>query len=161
RGIAREEIQAMTNIMSHRGPDDEGIYVDDMVGLGQRRLSIIDLGSGHQPMCNEDASLWITFNGEIYNYQELRDRLKDSHQFATNSDTEVILHLYEEKRERCVDQLQGMFAFAIWDTREKSLFIARDHLGQKPMFYVHQGDRLAFGSEIKALLAADPSLRQM
>jgi asparagine synthase (glutamine-hydrolysing) len=147
--------------MSHRGPDDEGIYVDDMAGLGQRRLSIIDLGSGHQPMCNEDASLWITFNGEIYNYQELRDRLKDSHQFATNSDTEVILHLYEEMRERCVDQLQGMFAFAIWDTREKSLFIARDHLGQKPMFYVHQGDQLAFGSEIKALLAADPSLRQM
>ena len=151
----------MTNIMSHRGPDDEGIYVDDMAGLGQRRLSIIDLGSGHQPMCNEDASLWITFNGEIYNYQELRDRLTDSHQFATKSDTEVILHLYEEKRERCVDQLQGMFAFAIWDTREKSLFIARDHLGQKPMFYVHQGDQLAFGSEIKALLAADPSLRRM
>jgi asparagine synthase (glutamine-hydrolysing) len=161
RGVTREEIQLMTNIMSHRGPDDEGIYVDSTAGLGQRRLSVIDLASGHQPMCNEDASLWITFNGEIYNYQELRDGLKNCHRFATNSDTEVILHLYEEKREKCVEYLQGMFAFAIWDTKDKSLFLARDHLGQKPMFYVHQGDQLAFASEIKAMLAADPSLRRM
>jgi asparagine synthase (glutamine-hydrolysing) len=161
QGVAREEIQTMTDTLSHRGPDDQGMYLSGMVGLGHRRLSIIDLSRGHQPMSNEDGSLRIILNGEIYNYQELRQRLQNSHQFSTNSDTEVILHLYEEKREKCVEQLRGMFAFAIWDTRERSLFLARDHLGQKPLFYVHQGDRLAFASEIKALLAADPSLRRM
>jgi len=161
RGITKEEIQKMAKALVHRGPDDQGIYINGMAGLGHSRLSIIDLARGHQPMSNEDGSLWIVFNGEIYNYREIRDRLRGTHQFSTGSDTEVILHLFEEKREACVEQLRGMFAFAIWDTREHSLFLARDHLGQKPLFYVHQGDRLAFGSEIKALLAVDPSLREM
>jgi asparagine synthase (glutamine-hydrolysing) len=161
KGVSQAELQTMTETLSHRGPDDQGIYVDSLAGLGQRRLSIIDLGSGHQPMTNEDSTLWITFNGEIYNYRELRSQLKEAHRFATNSDTEVILHLYEEKRERCVEELQGMFAFAIWDTRERSLFIARDHLGQKPLFYVHQGEQIGFASEIKALLATYPFLRTL
>lgn len=151
----------MTDTLSHRGPDDQGIHIGGMVGLGHRRLSIIDLNRGHQPMSNEDGSLWIIFNGEIYNYRGIRDRLRDSHRFSTNSDTEVILHLFEEKRERCVNELRGMFAFAIWDTKDQSLFLARDHLGQKPLFYVQQGDQLAFASEIKALLVAVPSLRKM
>lgn len=151
----------MAAILGHRGPDDQGFYVKGAAGLGHRRLSIIDLSHGHQPMSNEDGSLWIVFNGEIYNYQELRRRLQDSHRFSSRSDTEVILHLYEEKRERCVEDLRGMFAFAIWDARERSLFIARDHLGQKPLFFLQQGEKLTFASEIKALLAADPSLRRM
>ena len=151
----------MTDSLAHRGPDDQGLYVDERAGLGHRRLSIIDLGGGRQPMSNEDGSLWIVFNGEIYNYQELRQRLQDFHQFSTESDTEVILHLYEEKRDKCVEELRGMFAFAIWDAKEGSLFLARDHLGQKPLFYVQQDDEITFASEIKALLAVDPSLRQM
>jgi asparagine synthase (glutamine-hydrolysing) len=161
RGVTRETIQAMTDTLSHRGPDDQGIYVDAMAGLGHRRLSIIDLDGGHQPMTNEDGSLWIIFNGEIYNYRKLRERLEKSHHFASDSDTEVILHLYEEKREKCVEELRGMFAFAIWDAKERSLFLARDHLGQKPLFYAQQGEELAFASEIKALLVRDPSLRRM
>lgn len=160
-GVTRETIQAMVNTLIHRGPDDQGVYVNGMAGLGHRRLSIIDLSRGHQPMSNEDGSLWIVFNGEIYNYREVRDGLRGPHQFSTDSDTEVILHLFEEKREGCVEELRGMFAFGIWDARDRSLFLARDHLGQKPLFYVHQGDRLAFASEIKALLAVDPSLREM
>lgn len=160
-GVSRDHIQVMTSALAHRGPDDEGLYVDGMAGIGHRRLSIIDVDGGHQPLCNEDGTLWIVFNGEIYNYREIRSRLPDSHRFATESDTEVILHLYEEKRERCVDQLRGMFAFAIWDSREQTLFLARDHLGQKPLFYVHHAGRFSFGSEIKSLLAADPSLRDM
>jgi asparagine synthase (glutamine-hydrolysing) len=161
RGVARADIQGMADTLSHRGPDGEGVYIDGVAGLGHRRLSIIDLGGGHQPMSNEDGSIWIVFNGEIYNYLELRDRLKTSHHFSTESDTEVIIHLYEDKREKCVEELRGMFAFAIWDAKERSLFLARDHLGQKPLFYVHQGEELAFASEIKALLVADPSLREM
>ncbi|MEJ2748348.1 MAG: asparagine synthase (glutamine-hydrolyzing), partial [Anaerolineae bacterium] len=151
----------MTGLLSHRGPDDQGFYFDATAGLGHRRLSIIDLSGGQQPIGNEDGSLWIVFNGEIYNYRELRSQLIEAHQFSTDSDTEVILHLYEEMGERCVEKLRGQFAFAIWDTRQSSLFLARDHLGQKPMFYAHQGKRLSFASEIKALLAADASLRQM
>jgi asparagine synthase (glutamine-hydrolysing) len=151
----------MADAIAHRGPDDHGVFINGVAGLGHRRLSIIDLGGGHQPMTNEDGSLWIVFNGEIYNYQELRNRLQDTHQFSTDSDTEVILHLYEDKREDCVKELRGMFAFAIWNSKTQSLFLARDHLGQKPLFYVNQGDRVAFASEIKALLAADSSLRKM
>ena len=161
RGVARKEIEIMTEALRHRGPDDQGTYVDRVVGLGHRRLSIIDLSRGHQPMTNEDHSLWIVFNGEIYNYREVRKELRGSHQFSTDSDTEVILHLYEERGERCVESLRGMFAFAIWNTKDQSLFLARDHLGQKPLFYTHEGARLAFASEIKALVAEDPSLRQM
>lgn len=161
RSVTPETIDRMAEALAHRGPDDQGIYVDGMAGLGHRRLSIIDLGGGHQPMSNEDGRLWIVFNGEIYNYRELRERLEKSHRFATDSDTEVIVHLYEDMGERCVEELRGMFAFAIWDAKERTLFLARDHLGQKPLFYVHRGDELAFASEIKALLVADPSLREM
>lgn len=161
RGVIPETLQLMTDTLSHRGPDDQGLYCDNIIGLGHRRLSIIDLGGGHQPICNEDRTIWIVFNGEIYNYQELRRQLKGSHQFSTDSDTEVILHLYEEKGLDCVNDLRGMFAFAIWDDKTETLFLARDHLGQKPLFYAHQGDRFAFASEIKALLEMDSSLRAM
>jgi asparagine synthase (glutamine-hydrolysing) len=161
RGVSAADIARMSSVLAHRGPDDQGTYVEGKVGLGHRRLSIIDLAGGHQPMSSADGSLHITFNGEIYNYRELRERLDASYRFTTNSDTEVILALYQERGEACVDALRGMFAFAIWDAREGSLFLARDHLGQKPLFYTHQGDRFAFASEIKALLADDPSLREM
>jgi asparagine synthase (glutamine-hydrolysing) len=161
QGDNKNKIQFMTDTLSHRGPDDEGMYIDSNVGLGHRRLSIIDLSGGHQPLSNEDKTLWIVFNGEIYNYQEIRRSLRDKHQFVTKSDTEVLLHLYEEKRERCVEDLRGQFAFAIWDTKDHSLFMARDHLGQKPLFYTQKADWFGFGSEIKALLAYDPSLREM
>jgi asparagine synthase (glutamine-hydrolysing) len=160
-GVSGASIQVMMDTLKHRGPDDAGLHVDGVAGLGHQRLSIIDLGLGHQPMPNRDGSVWIVFNGEIYNYQELQESLKNKYQFATNSDTEVILHLYQEKGTECVKDLRGMFAFAIWDAREGSLFLARDHLGQKPLFYVHQGNRFAFASEIKALLADDPGLREM
>lgn len=160
-GVAQSDLRRMTDALSHRGPDDWGEYVDGMVGLGHRRLSIIDLTGGHQPISNKDNTMWIVFNGEIYNYQELRQRLGSEYEFKTNSDTEVILHLYEEMGPSCVDVLRGMFAFAIWDSREESLFIARDHLGQKPLFYCEQGGRFSFASEIKGLLAAEPTLRQM
>lgn len=161
RGVSEQAIKTMASGLSHRGPDGEGTYFGPIVGLGHRRLSIIDLDGGRQPMSNEDGSIWITFNGEIYNYRELRQRLEASHAFATNSDTEVILHLYEEKGRACVDDLRGMFAFAIWNANDRSLFLARDHLGQKPLFYTQSGERFTFASEIKALLALDPSLRAM
>jgi asparagine synthase (glutamine-hydrolysing) len=161
RGVTNEELKVMTDTLRYRGPDDEGFYSNGIAGLGHRRLSIIDLEGGHQPITNEDGSLWIVFNGEIYNYQDLRGMLPDTHVLKTNSDTEVILHLYEEMGTRCVRELRGMFAFAILDSRDNSLFIARDHLGQKPMFYVHKDDWFGFASEIKALLAVDPSLRQV
>lgn len=121
-GVSQQEIQLMANTLDHRGPDDEGYYVKGAAALGHRRLSIIDLSHGRQPISNEDGSVWIVCNGEIYNYQELRSRLQRSHRFSTRSDTEVILHLYEEKGERCVEDLRGMFAFAIWDARQRSLF---------------------------------------
>lgn len=161
RGVDRAALKLMTDTLSYRGPDDDGFYQDEMAGLGHRRLSIIDLNGGHQPISNEDGSIWIVFNGEIYNYQDIRPRLEANHRFATNSDTEVIVHLYEEMGERCVTELRGMFAFAIWDRRDHSLFIARDHLGQKPMFYTQQPGWFGFASEIKALLAVEPSLRQV
>jgi asparagine synthase (glutamine-hydrolysing) len=160
-GITDAQLQPMTETLHHRGPDDQGFYIGDGVGLGHCRLSIIDLGGGQQPMTNEDESLWIVFNGEIYNYQELRADLAARHHFVTNSDTEIILHLYEEWGERCVEQLRGMFAFAIWDTKTHTLFLARDHLGQKPLFYAWQGERFLFASEIKAILGADPTLKQV
>jgi asparagine synthase (glutamine-hydrolysing) len=147
-------IATMINAIAHRGPDGDGTYFDGPVGLGHKRLSIIDLGTGQQPMTNEDESLWIVFNGEIYNYVELRRELAPHHKFRTESDTEVILHLYEDLGERCLDQLNGMFAFAIWDRRQRRLFAARDRLGIKP-FYWHAGpDRFSFASEPKALIAS-------
>jgi asparagine synthase (glutamine-hydrolysing) len=152
----------MLAALSHRGPDDEGRYVDDLAALGHRRLSIIDLGTGHQPLHDADKGLWLVANGEIYNYVGLRKDLEArGHQFLTNSDCEVILHLYREYGEGCLQHLRGMFAFALWDKEKGQLLAARDHLGQKPLYFAEQDGYFAFGSEIKALLAFDPSLRQL
>jgi asparagine synthase (glutamine-hydrolysing) len=151
----------MCDVISHRGPDDEGIYLDQKrklsLGLGHRRLSIIDLtSSGHQPMSNEDGTVWITYNGEIYNHMELRKGLEEKgHHFKSNTDTEVILHLYEERGEDCLKYLNGMFAFAIWDERKEKLFLARDRLGIKPLFYKWDGKSFWFASEIKSILQDD------
>ena len=146
-------IREYTDTLSHRGPDGSGYYADNHVALGHRRLSIIDLSGGGQPIFNEDGSRCIIFNGEIYNYQDLRaDLIKKGHIFSTRSDTETILHAYEQWGEKCVEYLRGMFAFAIWDSREKRLFIARDRLGIKPLFYAVCRDRFYFASEMKAIL---------
>jgi len=148
-------IQNMCDVIVHRGPDDEGQYVAGNVGLGMRRLSIIDLNTGKQPISNEDGTLWIVFNGEIYNFQSIRDELeKRGHRFKTRTDTETILHAYEQYGEACVQHLNGMFAFAIWDSRDQSLFLARDRLGKKPLYYLHDPHRFIFGSEIKSILQA-------
>jgi asparagine synthase (glutamine-hydrolysing) len=149
----RDTIEKMIAVITHRGPDEQGVYMDDAVALGNRRLSIIDLASGTQPIHNEDRSLWIVFNGEIYNYPELRDTLiEKGHTFTTQSDTEVIVHLYEEYGVDCLSKLNGMFAFALWNTREQSLLLARDRLGIKPLHYLEYPGGLIFGSELKALL---------
>ena len=154
-GVSREDIQLMAQEIAHRGPDDQGFYVNGRIGLGNRRLSIIDLAGGHQPIGNEDGTVQIAFNGEIYNHPTLRQELQQKgHVFHTSSDTEVIVHLYEEYGEQCVERLQGMFAFAIWDGRHQKLLLARDHLGQKPLFYAREGDTFLFASEIKGVLAA-------
>lgn len=151
-----ESLKRMTDVIVHRGPDDSGFWTDRGVGLGFRRLSIIDLAEGHQPLCNEDEQVWIVFNGEIYNYKELRKLLVDrGHQFRTNSDTEVIVHLYEEYGEDCVKMLRGMFGFVIWDRRTRTLFGARDHFGIKPFYYVHNQQQFVFASEIKSILEAE------
>ena len=151
-------VKAMADSISHRGPDDEGFYVSGQVGLGFRRLSIIDLSGGHQPLSNEDGTLWIVFNGEIYNYKELRAWLiTKGHVFRTQSDTEVIVHLYEELGEACVERLRGMFAFAIWDIKNRTLFLARDRIGIKPLYYYLSDKSLVFASEIKAILV-DPEV---
>jgi asparagine synthase (glutamine-hydrolysing) len=152
-------LKAMADAIQHRGPDDEGYYRSGPVGLGFRRLSIIDLNTGHQPICNEDETVWIVFNGEIYNYQELRqDLLSRGHVFKSQTDTEVIVHLYEEFGEECLQKLRGMFAFAIWDDKRKQLLLARDRVGIKPLYYYLSERSLVFGSEIKALLA-DPEVK--
>jgi asparagine synthase (glutamine-hydrolysing) len=157
-----EKIRHMCRTILHRGPDDEGIHVHGPVGLGMRRLSIIDLVGGHQPIHNEDRSIWIVFNGEIYNFPELHERLlKRGHQFYTHSDTEVIVHLYEDLGADCVQQLRGMFAFALYDFRQDSLLLARDRLGKKPLYYALRNRCLLFGSEIKALLAVEPDLTKV
>jgi asparagine synthase (glutamine-hydrolysing) len=149
----------MADTIAHRGPDDEGYYLLGPIGLGFRRLSIIDLATGHQPLSNEDGTIWIVFNGEIYNFRELRALLEGKgHIFKTRTDTEVIVHLYEEYGEDCVNRLRGMFSFAIWDDRQKSLFLARDRVGIKPLYYWRSNKCLIFGSEIKAILA-DPEVR--
>ena len=155
RRVEKSEIRGMTDSIRHRGPDDEGYYVQDNVGLGFRRLSIIDLSTGHQPLTNEDGSLWIIFNGEIYNFQELRELvISKGHVLSTKTDTECILHLYEEFGNDCVAHLRGMFAFAIWNNKEKELFCARDRFGIKPFYYYCDRHSFVFGSEIKAILKA-------
>ena len=161
-GVDAQAIHKMCQTIVHRGPDDEGIFVKDGVGLGMRRLSIIDLAGGHQPIFNEDRSVWIVFNGEIYNFPELRRELDArGHRFSTHSDTEVIVHLYEEHGAECVNKLRGMFAFALYDERRRRLLLARDRLGIKPLHYVLDHGRLLFGSEIKAILAAAPELNEI
>jgi asparagine synthase (glutamine-hydrolysing) len=151
--VSQSLLKAMTDTLVHRGPDDEGFYISNEVGLGHRRLSIIDLATGHQPMTNEDGTVWVVFNGEIYNFTELHQWLEaKGHRFKTRSDTEVIVHLYEERGEECFRELRGMFAVAIWDQRKKKLILARDRVGKKPLFYYHDGSKVLFGSEIKAIL---------
>lgn len=148
-------LHQMNEQIVHRGPDDAGYYADDCVGLAMRRLSIIDLAGGHQPIANEDGSKQIIYNGEVYNFAELRNRLeKQGHRFSTASDTEVILHQYEQDGPDCVSQLNGMFAFAIWDKTNRSLFLARDRMGIKPLYYYWDDGALVFASEIKAILAS-------
>ena len=157
-----QDVHRMCQTIVHRGPDDEGIYTQGPVGLGMRRLSIIDLAGGRQPIHNEDKTVWVVFNGEIYNFPELRRELEArGHRFYTHSDTEVIVHLYEEMGSDCVQKLRGMFAIALYDTNRKVLLLARDRLGKKPLHYaVHQG-QLLFGSEIKTILAIRPELTEL
>jgi asparagine synthase (glutamine-hydrolysing) len=152
--VDTQVLERMIGIVRHRGPDDWGVHSDNGIGLANARLSIIDLSGGHQPIHNEDRSVWITFNGEIFNYVELREKLLSrGHVFATHSDTEVILHLYEEKGEDCVRDLNGQWALAIWDAKERKLFLSRDRLGVRPLFYTKAGENLIFASEIKSIFA--------
>jgi len=148
----------MVGAVRHRGPDEFGAYLDNRCALGQARLSIIDLAGGSQPLCNEDETIWITYNGEIFNYIELHDELiKLGHKFRTRSDTEVIVHAYEQWGNDCLSRFNGQFAFAIYDIKKKSLFAARDRLGIRPLFYTEHNGRFYFASEIKAILC-DPSI---
>lgn len=152
--VQGDVLARMNRRIAHRGPDDEGFFVEENVGLAMRRLSIIDVKSGHQPLTNENRDVWIVFNGEIYNHVELRTDLQErGHQYRTRSDTETIIHLYEEYGSDCVKHLRGMFAFVIWDRRRRVLFAARDRLGIKPFYYRWDGKSFLFGSEIKAVLA--------
>jgi len=162
RDEAAAVLERMCRVIAHRGPDDQGtMHTDDGVYLGMRRLSIIDLAGGHQPISNEDGLVNIVFNGEIYNYRELQPNLEArGHDFQTHSDTEVIVHSYEEFGPDCVSELRGMFAFAIWDAKRQSLFIARDRAGKKPLYYTLTADGVfVFGSELKSLLQ-HPAVRQ-
>jgi asparagine synthase (glutamine-hydrolysing) len=153
--VSESTLRAMLGTIRHRGPDQFGIYLDDHVGLGSARLSIIDLATGQQPISNEDGTLWIVFNGEVFNHPELRRELEQrGHRFRTTSDTEAVLHAYEEYGAECLPRFNGQFAIAIWDAGERTLFMARDRLGVRPLFYTVVGRTLVFGSEIKAILAA-------
>ena len=156
RQINERILKSMRDVITHRGPDDEGIFIDGNIGLGHRRLSIVDVAHGHQPMFNQDKSCVIIYNGEVYNHADYRAELEaKGYKYQTHCDTETILHLYEEYGAKCVEYLRGMFAFAVWDKRKKELFIARDRLGIKPLYYVHDREgNLFFGSEIKTLLEA-------
>ncbi len=155
RAIDQSILKKMCDVITHRGPDDEGTYIHQNVGLGMRRLSIIDLSTGKQPISNEDGSIWIVFNGEIYNHKTVRTELETlGHRFKTQTDTEAIVHAYEEYGDSCVQRLNGMFAFAIWDNRNHTLFLARDRLGIKPLYYLFDKNQLIFGSEIKSILQA-------
>ena len=160
--VDRNLIQRMTSVLKHRGPDDEGFYLNKNIGLGIRRLAVIDLETGHQPIHNEDKSIWIILNGEIYNFKDLRKDLeKKGHKFYTKSDTETIAHLYEDYGIDCVKHLRGMFAFAIWDERKRELFLARDRMGQKPIIYTIFKNTLIFASEIKSLLQVPEIKREI
>jgi asparagine synthase (glutamine-hydrolysing) len=151
--VFEHEVRDMCSAIVHRGPDDEGVYLAAGVGLGMRRLSIIDLASGHQPVSNEDGTVWVVLNGEIYNFQEVRQSLqRKGHVFSTSTDTEVIVHLYEEYGPACVEHMRGMFAFALWDTRAKKLLVARDRVGIKPLYYAEVDGRVLFASEVKCFL---------
>jgi asparagine synthase (glutamine-hydrolysing) len=155
-------VHRMCEVIRHRGPDDEGIHVETGVGLGMRRLSIIDLSTGHQPIHNEDETVWLVFNGEIYNYRELRQELEAAgHRFCTSSDTETIVHAYEEWGDAAIARLRGMFGIALWDARSRTLLLARDRAGIKPLHYAVSGGRLFFGSEIKSLIAARATTREI
>ncbi len=161
-GVSAGLMEKMGSVLHHRGPDGGGQYISGQIGLGHRRLSIIDLAGGDQPIANEDKTLQIIFNGEIYNYIELREELlSQGHRFRTQSDTEVILHAFEEWGTACLERFNGMFAFAIWNSVDKSLFLARDHLGVKPLYYVDLGHCFLFASEIKALLQSDQCPREV
>ena len=161
-GVEEAEVRRMAKALAHRGPDDEGYYLKGPIGLGHRRLSIIDLNTGRQPLANEDGSIWIIFNGEIYNYRSLkRDLEEKGHRFQTQTDTEVIVHLYEDYGAGCLDHLRGMFAFALWDEKQRTLFLARDRIGQKPLFYAQEGDSFWFASELKGLLTAPEIKREL
>jgi asparagine synthase (glutamine-hydrolysing) len=155
--VYKGDIIRMTDAMAHRGPDDAGVFTDGPVGLGHRRLSIIDLSSaGHQPMHNEDGQIALVFNGEVYNFRELRNHLEDrGHRFHSQTDTEVVVHAYEEWGENCVTRFNGMFAFALWDSRKRQLFLARDRYGIKPLYYCENAETFVFASEIKPILAAN------
>ena len=163
RRIPEEDrLRRMAQTIRHRGPDDEGVLVAGSAGLAHRRLTIIDLSSaGHQPMSNEDGTVWIVYNGEVYNFPELREALRQPHQFRSHTDTEVLIHLYEEVGESMVDRLDGMFAFAILDTKRQRLFLARDPFGIKPLYYSWNAERFVFGSEIKPLLASGEVARDV
>lgn len=152
--VVAESLQRMTDVMAHRGPDDAGIFVQGNVGLGHRRLSIIDLSdNGHQPMFNEDRTIALVFNGEVYNFRELRKQLESlGHAFTSQTDTEVVIHAYESWGEKCVSRFNGMFAFGLWDSKRRSLFLARDRYGIKPLYYHEDPETFTFASEIKPLL---------
>lgn len=153
RRMKYEIIKKMADVLTHRGPDEEGFYSDDIVALGHKRLSIIDLNTGRQPIHNEDYNIWVILNGEIYNYLELREFLiKKGHKFYTRSDTEVIVHLYEEYQEDCISKIEGMFAFCIWDKEKKMMLLARDRMGKKPLYYTFINNEFIFASEIKSIL---------
>jgi asparagine synthase (glutamine-hydrolysing) len=160
--IEEAVVHQMCEAIVHRGPDDEGLLARQNVGLGMRRLSIIDLSGGHQPIFNEDRSIWIVFNGEIYNFPDLRPELEArGHHFSTHTDTETIVHLYEDMGAECVQKLRGMFAFALWDERRQTLLIARDRLGKKPLHYALHNGKLYFASEIKSILTVAPELAEV
>ena len=157
-----DDIKRMCSALVHRGPDDEGIYTEDCLGIGMRRLSVIDVEAGRQPISNEDETVFVVFNGEIYNFPSLRRQLIErGHRFKTRTDTEVIVHLYEDHGTGCVKFLRGMFAFAVWDKRRKSLLLARDRMGQKPLYYCADSERLIFASEIKAILTCSETGREV
>lgn len=152
--VAEEDLRRMTQTLAHRGPDDEGYYLSGRLGLGFRRLSIIDLAGGHQPMSDEEGRVWVVFNGEIYNYRELRDDLQQrGYRFRTNSDTEVLVQGYKCWGNGLMERLNGMFGFALWDQANQKLILARDAMGIKPVYYCVKGGCLYFGSEIRAVVA--------